>query len=146
MKLDRIPTAGNRPSRRVGTGRGNGRGKTCGRGHKGAGQRSGYGTQAGFEGGQMPLYRKLPRRGFNNSRFKREKLAWVNIGQLECFDANQTIDPEQLRKAGLIRGNADVVKILGNGELGKALIVEANRFSETAKKKIEAVGGKAVLV
>ena len=146
MKLDRIPTAGNRAPRRVGTGRGNGRGKTCGRGHKGAGQRSGYGTKVGFEGGQMPLYRKLPRRGFNNSRFKREKLAWVNIGQLERFDANQTVGPEQLRKAGLIRGNADVVKILGNGELGKALTVEANRFSASAKKKIEAMGGKAVLV
>ncbi|MBO94357.1 MAG: 50S ribosomal protein L15 [Opitutales bacterium] len=146
MKLDRIPTAGNRSSRRVGKGRGNGHGKTCGRGHKGAGQRSGYGTKVGFEGGQMPLYRKLPRRGFNNSRFNREKLAWVNIDQLERFDANQTVGPKQLREAGLIRGNADVVKILGNGELGKSLTIEANRFSESAKKKIEAAGGKAVLV
>ena len=92
------------------------------------------------------MYRKLPRRGFNNARFNRENLAWVNIGQLERFDANQTIGPQQLREAGLIRGNADVVKVLGNGDLGKALTIEANRFSESAKKKIEAAGGKAVLV
>tara|TARA_B100001013_G_scaffold210778_1_gene128205 strand:+ start:100 stop:384 length:285 start_codon:yes stop_codon:yes gene_type:complete len=94
----------------------------------------------------MPLYRKLPRRGFNNSRFQREKLAWVNVGELECFDANAKVDREQLLKAGLIRGNADTVKILGDGDIGKALTVEANRFSESAKEKIEAVGGKAVLV
>ena len=109
MKLDRIPSAGNRPAKRLGCGRGNGHGKTCGRGHKGAGQRSGYGTKLGFEGGQMPLYRKLPRRGFNNSRFQREKLAWVNVGELECFDANAKVDREQLLKAGLIRRNADTV-------------------------------------
>ena len=94
----------------------------------------------------MPLYRKLPRRGFNNSRFQREKLAWVNVGELECFDANAKVDREQLLKAGLIRGNADTVKILGAGDIGKALTVEANRFSESAKEKIEAAGGKAVLV
>ena len=94
----------------------------------------------------MPLYRKLPRRGFNNSRFQREKLAWVNVGELKCFDANAKVDREQLLKAGLIRGNADTVKILGDGDIGKALTVEANRFSESAKEKIEAAGGKAVLV
>lgn len=146
MKLDRIPSVGNRQSKRLGSGRGNGHGKTCGRGHKGAGQRSGYGTKLGFEGGQMPLYRKLPRRGFNNSRFQREKLAWVNVGELKCFAANAKVDREQLLKAGLIRGNADTVKILGDGDIGKALTVEANRFSESAKEKIEAAGGKAVLV
>lgn len=146
MKLDRIPTAGNRPARRVGSGRGNGHGKTCGRGHKGAGQRSGYGTKVGFEGGQMPLYRKLPRRGFSNSRFQRENLAWVNVGELERFEPNDTVGMEQLRKAGLIRGNASVLKVLANGELSKALTVEANKFSESAKRKIEAVGGKVVLV
>ena len=94
----------------------------------------------------MPLYRKLPRRGFNNSRFQREKLAWVNVGELECFDANAKVDREQLLKAGLLRRNADTVKILGDGDIGKALTVEANRFSESAKEKIEAAGGKAVLV
>ena len=92
------------------------------------------------------MYRKLPRRGFNNSRFQREKLAWVNVGELECFDANAKVDREQLLKAGLIRRNADTVKILGDGDIGKALTVEANRFSESAKEKIEAAGGKAVLV
>ena len=146
MKLDRIPSVGNRSAKRVGTGRGNGRGKTCGRGHKGAGQRSGYGTRIGFEGGQMPLYRKLPRRGFNNTRFKREKLGHVNVCELECFEANDLVDPKQLRKAGLIRGNADTVKVLGYGEISKALTVEAHRFSESAKQKIEAAGGKAVVV
>lgn len=146
MKLDRIPSAGNRPSKRVGCGRGNGHGKTCGRGHKGAGQRSGYGTRPGFEGGQMPLYRKLPRRGFNNSRFRQEKAAWVNVGELECFKNNDTVGAEQLRKMGLIRRNAATLKVLGNGEIGKALTVEANRFSASAKAKIEAAGGKAVVV
>ena len=92
------------------------------------------------------MYRKLPRRGFNNSRFQREKLAWVNVGELECFDANAKVDREQLLKAGLIRGNADIIKILGDGDIGKALTVEANRFSESAKEKIEAAGGRTVLV
>jgi len=146
MKLDRIPSAGNRPAKRVGSGRGNGRGKTCGRGHKGAGQRSGYGTKVGFEGGQMPLYRKLPRRGFSTVRFKREILAWVNLGELECFEPNETIGMEQLRKAGLIRSNATRLKVLANGELSKALTVEAHKFSASAKQKIEAAGGKAILV
>ena len=146
MKLDRIPSAGNRPAKRVGSGRGNGRGKTCGRGHKGAGQRSGYGTKVGFEGGQMPLYRKLPRRGFSTVRFKREILAWVNLGELECFEPNETIGMEQLRKAGLIRSNASRLKVLANGELSKALTVEAHKFSASAKQKIEAAGGKAILV
>ena len=146
MKLDRIPSVGNRSAKRLGSGRGNGHGKTCGRGHKGAGQRSGYGTKLGFEGGQMPLYRKLPRRGFNNTRFQREKLACVNVEELERFETNETVGAEQLRKAGLIRGNTDTLKVLGNGKIGKALTVEANRFSESAKEKIEAAGGKAVIV
>lgn len=146
MKLDSIPTAGNRRSRRVGSGRGNGHGKTCGRGHGGSGQRSGYGTQVGFEGGQMPLYRKLPRRGFNNTRFQRGILAWVNIGELDRFAANDKIDMAELRKAGLIRTNATILKVLGDGDLGKALTIEANKFSASAKQKIEAAGGKAVLV
>lgn len=146
MKLDSIPSAGNRPSKRLGCGRGNGHGKTCGRGHKGAGQRSGYSTRLGFEGGQMPLYRKLPRRGFSNSRFKQANAAWVNVGELERFKNNDTVGAEQLRKMGLIRGNAATLKVLGNGEIGKALTVEANRFSASAKAKIEAAGGKAVLV
>ena len=146
MKLDRIPSAGNRPAKRVGSGRGNGHGKTCGRGHKGAGQRSGYGTKVGFEGGQMPLYRKLPRRGFSTARFKREILAWVNLEELECFEPNETVGMEQLRKAGLIRSNASCLKVLANGELSKALTVEAHKFSASAKQKIEAAGGKAVLV
>ena len=94
----------------------------------------------------MPLYRKLPRRGFSNSRFKRENLAWVNLGELERFEPNDTIGMEQLRKAGLIRGNARFLKVLAHGELSKALTVEANKFSESAKRKIEAVGGKVVLV
>jgi len=146
MKLDRIPTVGNKSSRRVGCGRGNGHGKTCGRGHKGAGQRSGYGTKLGFEGGQMPLYRKLPRRGFSHARFDRETLAWVNVEELDRFEPDENIDMKQLQKAGLVRGNASVLKILGNGELTKALTIEANKFSASAKQKIEAAGGKAVLV
>ncbi|MBG28453.1 MAG: 50S ribosomal protein L15 [Opitutae bacterium] len=146
MKLDSIPSAGNRKSKRLGSGRGNGHGKTCGRGHKGAGQRSGYGTKPGFEGGQMPLYRKLPHRGFNQTRFQREKLGWVNVGELQSFAANTKVNKETLFKAGLIRGNVDTVKVLGNGSIEKAITVEANRFSESAKEKIEAAGGKAILV
>ncbi|MBL64194.1 MAG: 50S ribosomal protein L15 [Opitutae bacterium] len=146
MKLDSIPSAGNRSSKRVGTGRGNGRGKTCGRGHKGAGQRSGYGTKPGFEGGQMPLYRKIPRRGFNNTRFQRSNTGWVNIGELECFENKASVDSKQLQQAGLIRGNVDYVKVLGNGEITKALTIEAHAFSGSAKTKIEAAGGKAILV
>ena len=146
MKLDNVPSAGNRPSKRVGTGRGNGRGKTCGRGHKGAGQRSGYGTKPGFEGGQMPLYRKIPRRGFNNARFRRTNTGWVNVGELDRFETNSAVAVEQLQKLGLIRGNVSFVKVLGNGEISKALTVEAHGFSESAKQKIEAAGGKAILV
>ena len=148
LRLDSLKanTGARRRKLRKGRGIAAGQGASCGFGMRGQKSRSGRPTRPGFEGGQMPLYRKLPRRGFNNSRFNREKLAWVNIDQLERFDANQTVGPKQLREAGLIRGNADVVKILGNGELGKSLTIEANRFSESAKKKIEAAGGKAVLV
>jgi large subunit ribosomal protein L15 len=92
----------------------------------------------------MPLYRKLPRRGFNNSRFQREKLGNVNVCELDRFKANNIVGPDQLRKAGLIRSNTDTVKVLGYGEISKALTVEAHRFSESAKQKIEAAGGKAI--
>ena len=142
MNLENIPTikGATHPTKRLGRGEGNGRGKTCGQGHKGQKARSGGGIRIGFEGGQMPLYRKLPRRGFNNKNFK-VSYQLVNIDQLEKLEGD-TVNREALVKAGLIRDNSQGVKLLGDGELSKAFTVSVCKVSASAKSKIEAAGGK----
>ena len=126
--------------KRVGRGNGSGHGKTSCRGHKGQGARAGGGTRPGFEGGQMPLQRRIPKRGFH-SPFKK-KYALVNVGQLETLDAGSEVSPELLCGRGLVRSLGDGVKILGDGSLSKALTVKAHGFSSKAKAKIEAAGGR----
>lgn len=138
MKLHELqPAAGSKRTRkRIGRGRGSGTGKTAGRGHKGQKSRSGYRRRAGFEGGQMPLIRRVPKRGFHNL-FRRE-YSVVNLTQLA--DMSGEVTPESLAEAGLVRTDARV-KILGDGELGAALTVRAHKFSRSARQKIEAAGG-----
>jgi len=125
--------------KRVGRGQGSGQGKTAGRGHKGAKSRSGFHFKRGFEGGQMPLHRRLPKRGFTNI-FKKD-YAVVNLSDLERFDNGATVDEAALRQAGLVKGRNDGIKVLGNGKLSKKLTVSATKFSATAKSAIEAAGG-----
>src|SRR5688572_1424117 len=127
--------------KRVGRGPGSGHGKTAGRGEKGQKSRSGYSRMLGFEGGQMPLHRRIPKRGFTNI-FKKE-MSVVNLSDLEQFDNGVTVDEQALRTAGLIKGRAKGIKILGTGKLTKKLTVHAHKFSEAAKKQIEAAGGTA---
>lgn len=137
------PAAGSKFSRkRVGRGPGSGNGKTAGRGNKGAQSRSGYSYKRGFEGGQMPLHRRLPKRGFNN--LFRTEYAVVNLDQLEAqFDKGATVSPDSLREAGLVRGKRLPIKVLGRGEITKALTVQAHKFSGKAAEKLAAAGGKA---
>ncbi|MFP4068758.1 MAG: 50S ribosomal protein L15 [Verrucomicrobiota bacterium] len=144
MNLETIPTiqGATHPTKRLGRGEGSGHGKTCGKGHKGQKARSGGGIRVGFEGGQMPLYRKLPRRGFNNFNF-RTTFQTVNVGELSKIDGD-TVDRESLVKAGLIRDNREGVKLLGDGEVGKAFNVSVDKISASARSKIEAAGGKIV--
>ena len=130
---------------RKGRGAGSGNGKTAGKGHKGQNARSGGGVRPGFEGGQLPLYRKLPKRGFNNFRFGK-KYAVVNIGLLNKFNDGDVVDSAALLNAGMINSVMDGVKILAEGELTKKLTVKAKVFSASAKEKIEAVGGKTEVV
>ncbi len=146
MKLHTLsnPKGAKHSRKRLGCGVGSGHGKTSGRGHKGAKARSGGHVRPGFEGGQMPLYRKLPHRGFNNYKFRVE-YATVNVADLEELGLEE-ISRDELVIAGLVRASAPLVKILGNGELTKKVVVKADKFSETAIKKIEAAGGKAVVV
>ena len=143
MKLHELaPAAGSTTAaKRLGRGVGSGLGKTSGKGHKGAKARSGGGKRPGFEGGQMPLYRRVPKKGFTN--IFRMEYAEVNVGQLEVFNDGVVVNAELLKAAGIIKKTLDGVKILGNGELTKKLTVEAAKFTESAKEKIEAVGGKA---
>ena len=143
MKLHELhPAAGSTTApKRLGRGVGSGLGKTSGKGHKGAKARSGGGKRPGFEGGQMPLYRRVPKQGFTN--IYRTEYATVNVGQLEIFENGTVVTVETLKEAGLVKKVMDGVKILGNGELTKKLTVEAAQFSGTAKEKIEALGGKA---
>ena len=143
MKLHELaPAAGSTTAaKRLGRGVGSGLGKTSGKGHKGAKARSGGGKRPGFEGGQMPLYRRVPKKGFTN--IFRTEYAEVNVGQLEVFNDDVVVNAELLKAAGIIKKTMDGVKILGNGELTKKLTVEAAKFTESAKQKIEAVGGKA---
>jgi len=131
--------------KRVGCGEGGGHGKTSGRGGKGQSARSGSSIRPGFEGGQMPLYRKLPHRGFNNYEFRTE-IAVLNVGDLANLDASVTeVNAEILAKAGLIRADQAGLKILGDGEISRALKVTACKFSESAKAKLEKAGGQAIV-
>jgi large subunit ribosomal protein L15 len=129
--------------KRVGCGEGSGRGKTCGRGGKGQTARSGGSIRPGFEGGQMPLYRRLPQRGFNNHKFRKE-YAHVNLSSLQKLEGVEEIDREVLVSNGLINANAERVKILGDGEISRAVKIKADKFSAAAKRKIEAAGGEAI--
>ncbi len=142
-ELKNVPGAVHR-KKRVGCGEGGGHGKTSGRGGKGQTARSGGSIRPGFEGGQMPLYRKLPQRGFNNYEFRTE-LPVVNVGELAALDAAITeVNVATLAAAGLIRGGEKAVKILGDGELNRALKVTAAKFTASAKAKIEKAGGQAI--
>lgn len=143
MKLHELgPATGSTTApKRLGRGVGSGLGKTSGKGHKGAKARSGGGKRPGFEGGQMPLYRRVPKKGFTN--IFRTEYATVNVGQLEVFDNGTVVTAAMLKEAKIIRKTLDGVKILGNGELTKKLTVEAAKFTASAKEKIEALGGKA---
>ena len=128
---------------RRGRGHGSGNGKTAGKGHKGQKARSGA-PRIGFEGGQMPLYRRLPKRGFLNRNTK--EIIAINVSALEVFENGQTVTIDAMKEIGIIKNPKDGVKILGNGELTKSLTVQANAFSESAKEKIESLGGKAEVI
>jgi len=146
VKLHEIqaPPGANKRTKRVGRGPGSGHGKTSTRGHKGQKARSGGGVRPGFEGGQMPLQRRIPKRGFTNI-FKKE-YAIVNVQDLNVFADGTEVTIELLQDAGLVKGIKDGVKILGNGELEKKLTVKAHRFSKQAEEKIAARGGKAEVI
>lgn len=143
MKLHELsPAPGSKKVRkRIGRGAGSGTGKTAGKGHKGQNARSGGGVRPGFEGGQMPLQRRVPKRGFNN--IFATKYAIVNVGDLDRFEDGSEVGAALLKSVGLIKKEYDGLKILGNGELKKKLTVVATKFSASAKEKIENLGGKA---
>jgi len=145
MKLNEISNLEKTNRKRIGRGPGSGHGKTAGKGHKGQNARSGGGVRPGFEGGQLPLYRRLSKRGFNNYNF-RTVYATVNVSDLEKFDEGTVVTVEKLKEVGLVKKELDGVKVLGNGELTKKLTVKANKFSNTAKEKIENVGGKIEVI
>jgi len=130
--------------KRLGCGESSGHGKTSGKGHKGQKARSGGSILLGFEGGQMPLIRRLPKRGFNNAAFK-TSYALVNLGDLEQFEAGVHVTEQLLREKGLVNGTFDGLKILGRGELTKKLTVEADKISETARQGIEKAGGSVII-
>lgn len=143
MKLHELqPTEGSRHRRRrVGRGESSGLGKTCGKGHKGQKSRSGASIRPSFEGGQMPLARRLPKKGFNNAQFK-ENVAIVNLCDLEAkFSEGDEVNEESLRACGLVKGVCDSVKVLGNGDLSKKLTVSVDKLSASAREKIEKAGG-----
>lgn len=145
MKLNELTNLEAKNRKRIGRGPGSGSGKTAGKGHKGQNARSGGGVRPGFEGGQLPLYRRLSKRGFNNYNFQ-TVYATVNVSDLERFDEGTVVDTELLKNVGLINKELDGVKVLGNGELTKKLTVKANKFSATAKEKIENVGGTTEVI
>ena len=146
MKLHELqPAIGSTTApKRLGRGVGSQLGKTSGKGHKGAKARSGGGPRPGFEGGQMPLTRRLPKRGFTN--IFRTELVAINVDRLEVFEDGMVVTPVELIQYGIIKNVEDGIKILGNGELTKKLTVQANKFSASAKEKIEAAGGKAEVI
>ena len=129
--------------KRLGAGESSGHGKTSGKGHKGQKARSGGSIRPGFEGGQMPLIRRLPKRGFSNAQFS-TRFAIVNVSQLNVFEDGATVDEAVLRERKMIRGRIDGVKILGNGDLSRKLTIKADRVSTSAKEKIEKAGGSVV--
>lgn len=147
MKLHELqPAEGSKSTRkRVGRGTGSGLGKTSGRGHKGQNARSGGGVRPGFEGGQNPLYRRLPKRGFNNERFA-TVYAIVNLEQLNGFADGTEVTPELLLSEGILKNPKDGIKILGNGDLTVKLTVKAHKFSQSAADKIQAAGGKTEVI
>ena len=147
MKLNNItPTEGAfKERKRVGRGTGSGLGKTSGKGHKGQNARSGGGVRPGFEGGQLPLFRRLPKRGFSNAMFK-VRYATINLSDLNKFENDTVITPELLKEMGLVKNQLNGIKILGNGTLEKKLTVKANQFSKKAKEEIEKLGGKAEVI
>ena len=147
MKLHSIdPNDGATKTRkRVGRGTGSGIGKTSGRGENGQKSRSGYSRKAGFEGGQLPLYRRIPKRGFSNAMFKTE-YAVINLSDLNKFDDGVEVTPELLKDMEKLKNQLDGVKVLGNGTLEKKLVVKAHKFSNVAKEQIEKLGGKAEVI
>ena len=146
MKLNQLTATpgATKERKRIGRGYGAGTGKTAGKGHKGQKARAGYGQQPGFEGGQMPMQRRLPKRGFNNI-FAKEIIA-INVGSLNKFEDGASVDAAALMEAGILKKDCDGIKILSNGVLSKKLTVKANAFSAAAKEKIEAAGGKAEVI
>jgi large subunit ribosomal protein L15 len=142
MKLNELSPAqgSHKAPRRLGRGVGSGRGKTAGRGTKGYNSRSGGGVRPGYEGGQMPLHRRLPKRGFAN--IFRKNIAVINIRDLDKFDKDSVVDEAALVAAGLVKGKKDGIKLLGHGEIKQSLQVKVNRISKSAREKIEAAGGK----
>ena len=146
MKIHELsPAEGSRKKgKRVGRGPGSGHGKTSCRGHKGQKSRSGGGPRPGFEGGQMPLHRRLPKRGFNNIFKKYYSI--INIKDLNRFAPNSNVDSEALRKAGLVRKEGDSIKLLGNGEISHPVVIQVHKVSKAAKEKIEASGGKVEVI
>jgi large subunit ribosomal protein L15 len=147
MKLNELkPALGSTHSRkRVGRGPGSGLGKTSGKGHKGQNARSGVGGKIVFEGGQMPLYRRIPKRGFNNARFRKE-YAVVNLSDLNIFENDSIVTPELLKENNVVTQQLKGIKVLGTGTLEKKLTVKAHKFSNVAKEKIEAAGGKIEVI
>ena len=147
MKLHTMqPNVGATTTRkRVGRGPGSGLGKTSGKGHKGQNARSGGGVRPGFEGGQLPLFRRLPKRGFSNARFK-TRFATINLSDLNRFEDGAVVTPELLKEMGLIKNQLDGIKVLGNGKLEKKLTVKAHQFSSSAQREIEGNGGKIEVI
>ena len=146
MKLNQLTATpgATKERKRIGRGYGAGTGKTAGKGHKGQKARAGHGQQPGFEGGQMPMQRRLPKRGFNNI-FAKEIIS-INVGSLNKFEDGASVDAAALIEAGILKKDCDGIKILSNGTLTKKLTVKANAFSAAAKEKIEAAGGKAEVI
>ncbi|MGF1655624.1 MAG: 50S ribosomal protein L15 [Verrucomicrobiales bacterium] len=146
MQLNELkPNPGSKHRRkRLGCGESSGHGKTSGRGHKGQKARAGGSIRPGFEGGQMPLYRRLPKRGFSNAQFKR-KVATVNLDDLDLFADGEQVNEASLKAKGLIRGDYEAVKLLARGELSKKLSIEVDEASESAKAKVESAGGSLIL-
>ena len=142
-ELSAVPGS-TKESKRIGRGHGSGQGKTAGKGHKGQKARAGRGIRPGFEGGQMPLQRRVPKRGFNNI-FAKDVIA-VNVGSLNVFENGAVVDTQALIDAGIVKKCCDGIKILSNGNLTKSLTVKVTAFSEAAKQKIEAAGGKAEVI
>lgn len=147
MDLQTVNEKGQKHQRkfRVGRGPGSGNGKTSGRGHKGLGARSGSSRRPGYEGGQMPIYRRVPKRGFTNARFRTDYTI-INVDLLSGFAAGEVVDLDAIIRKGLTSKQTELLKVLGNGDLGVALTVRAHRFSKSAAEKIRGAGGTAIVI